>query len=140
MSYAHIMKANPFRDKAGRFSSKDGGKTATMALGDFRSSLGLAESPHPVLDGVVVSKKPTTISPKIAAKNVSFHADSFGTGTAPKDKNQGGRWLFDSAPSGFRNHSTDGGTFAVSGKYSQAKQKAIQQAAAWGHNQVRIAP
>lgn len=92
---------------------------------------------HESLPGVTVHDAPKKISTQINAKNVSW---STGGGTEPKDKNANGVHVFDSAPGSFGVHSKEGATFSISGKYGEAKQKAQQQAAAWGHNQLRVAP
>lgn len=40
--YAKILKANPYHDKAGKFTSKDkAGSVATLGLNDFRAALGM---------------------------------------------------------------------------------------------------
>lgn len=42
--FAKILKANPYHDKSGRFTSKDKGATATLGLNDFRAALGMRAS------------------------------------------------------------------------------------------------
>lgn len=95
-----------------------------------------APSADSKLEGVSVYDKPKSVGPSINAANVSFRSQY---GSEPKATDRG-NWMFDSAPGSLADHRTKGATFAINGTYSQAKQKAAQQAAAWGHNQLRIAP
>jgi hypothetical protein len=90
------------------------------------------------LADVTVQSPPKQTSTKIAARDVTFQES--GGGTAPKDKTERGNYWFDSAPGSLGDHSNKGATFRVQGQFGAALQKAKQQAAAWGHNQLRVAP
>lgn len=93
------------------------------------------------LEGVEVWTKPKVVSGPISAKNVSWRT---GYSKEPEPKpNDRGSFVFDSAIGSFADHGKNGATFKVGGygtTWAQAKQKAAQQAAAWGHNQLRMAP
>lgn len=93
------------------------------------------------LPGVQIHSAPKKTSTKIPAHDVTFREGTgAGAGTAPKEKDKYGTYIFDSAPSGFASHEKEGATFSITDRYGAALQKAKQQAGAWGHNQLRIAP
>ena len=88
-----------------------------------------------ILPGVSVMSVLKQMSNKINFNNVSFWSKQ-----EPKSTDRG-RFGFDSSIGGFDDRfSKTGATFFITGTYSAAKQKALQQAATWGHNQLRIAP
>lgn len=85
------------------------------------------------LSDVVIHKAPTKVSKShIYWGNVTVWGRDLPKG------GQTGRWIFDSAIGGFGRGAD--ATFEIHGQFGGALQKARQQAAAWGHNQIRLAP
>lgn len=87
------------------------------------------------LPGVTPLQLEGKLGNQLPARDVTFNER--GGGTAPKNVNEVRGYSFESASGGFGRGSN--ALFQIHGTFAEAKQKAAQQAGAYGHNQLRVA-